>query len=950
LTYERKVGFPARYIALALVAGIAVIVILYGMWVYLNWTILQTVYEAKAGIDWFGTVFYRNYTFVVAGLLALLTVNPRPGRSDLWKALSAFSQAMARARTEWYDSGQVPTLNVRLRPMFATWALWQMVKWSLAFLVIVSLNGFPFLGNLTIPVTMLSMGLGSWSLLGRVVSLPFSPASGSELVSLMPTLEIQYRILYHVLAAALIIVLVRFFLKLVRDFVLVQRNAWLRDLFGVLASIVALIILGAPYWAMDVTTPFDYNIAWTVFGIFVGGAFFFQFDLLKRTLSLSARRRWLLTIAGIAIIAVLLVNVGIVVAFRFNWNNNWLSYEYQPLTQKQIDVTRWAAGLENVTRLQTANISQGSPGDILPLVRQWDADASLTRMKNQIGFNWMRLSDSNIIHSPVMLGGNGREYWVAPTTIEYPTTDWISQHLIYTRAAKILISDSHTGETASLKDIFNVTGQPFIYYGEQIPFNVYVQVKGFSEIDVTDPPRAYPGDPDYVLSGWQRSLWFLADGQLGFAFSPPQEDIQMLYNRDVLSRVSTVLISGLNVDRDTYLVSDGNRIYYAVQVYASYPVHSEFSLSPYLRFFAVVLVDIENGRMQGYTVAQPGPDDFILDFYRQYYPAWGSAPAWLVPQLRYSEELLGRHDTSGQLDMDFRVHVTDPIVWRSGSQFYERPLITTTTTGGVQEVKPELTEVFFVLMNIGGDIKFVGLQLVEFKASPGKNLSGLYVALGGDRLGEMILYQIRGDETFVGPSAALQAFETEQTVKSRLQLLPNHRFGNILLYSVGEELVYFIPVYTTEGVIAKMPFIGAVDAKTGRNVGVGDELSPNPSLQAFNAMKGTQVPTKTPDERLGRIYDEFRFASSPFTNIANWTDANEQREIQKSTSTYIDESQWDSANATIQAFINFLRVDKGYAGARLDSWGAQTSDTVNLGVTLTEGGDRVLYYISIKYR
>jgi len=202
----------------------------------------------------------------------------------------------------------------------------------------------------------------------------------------------------------------------------------------------------------------------------------------------------------------------------------------------------------------------------------------------------------------------------------------------------------------------------------------------------------------------------------------------------------------------------------------------------------------------------------------------------------------------------------------------------------------------------------------------------------------------------VGPSAALQAFETEQTVKSRLQLLPNHRFGNILLYSVGEELVYFIPVYTTEGVIAKMPFIGAVDAKTGRNVGVGDELSPNPSLQAFNAMKGTQVPTKTPDERLGRIYDEFRFASSPFTNIANWTDANEQREIQKSTSTYIDESQWDSANATIQAFINFLRVDKGYAGARLDSWGAQTSDTVNLGVTLTEGGDRVLYYISIKYR
>ncbi len=938
LPEERKVGFWTRYLVWVFVAVVALIITLYGMWVYLNWTILETVYQTKVGIDWFGTVFYHNYTFVVAGLLALLTVNPRPGKSDLWDGLNALSNAMAKARREWYDSGTLPTVNVRLKPRYVTWALWQMVKWSLAFLVIVSLNGFPSLGNLTVPITMLSMGLGSWSVVGRVFSLPFSPATGSEIVSLMPTLEIQYRILYHVLAAGVLVVMARFFLRLVKNFALVQRNAWLRDLFAVLAGFVGLVILGAPYWAMDVTTPFDYAIVWTVFAIFLGGVFFFQFDLLKRTLSLSKRRRWVVTGAGVAILLVLLVNVGVVVAFRFNWNNNWLSYEYQPMTQKQIEVTRWAAGLENVTRLQVANISQGSPGTILPLVRQWDADASLTTMKNQIGFNWMKLSDSNIIHSPV----NGREYWVAPTTINYPKTDWISQHLIYTRAAKILVIDSHTGNNATLTEVFGIPREPLIYYGEQIPFNVYVHIKGISEVE--EPLfGTYGGDPDYVLSGWQRSLWFLADGQLGFAFSPPQEEVQMLYNRDVLARVSTVLISGLNVDRDTYLVSDGNRVYYAVQVYASYPIHSGFSLSPYMRFFGVVLVDIENGKMQGYTVAQPGPDDFILEFYRQYYPTWGAAPSWLVPQLRYSEELLGRHDQAGQLDMDFQVHVTDPTVWRSGSQFYERPIITTTTTTGTPVERPELTEVFFVLMDIGGSIKFVGLQLVEFRESPGKNLSGLYVALGGDQLGEKILYQIRGDETFVGPSAAIQAFEAEQSVKSQLQLIPNNRFGNILLYSVGGELVYFIPVYQTEQVITKMSFIGAVDARTGKNVGFGPD-----SISAFNAMRSTQLPTKTPDERLGRIYNEFR--TRGFTNIANYTDVNEQREIQKLTSTYIDESQWDSANATIQAFINFLRMDKGYAGSRIDSWGVQTSDTVNLGVTLIEGSDRVLYYISIKYR
>jgi hypothetical protein len=937
-TGERRVGFWTRYLVWALVAGIGIIITLYGMWVYLNWTILQTVYQAKAGIDWFGTVFYRNNTFIVAGLLAFLTLNPRLGKSNLWGALNAISQAMARARSQWYDSAPMPTVDVRLGTRYTMWALWQAVKWSLAFLVIIALNGFPFLGNLTIPVTMLSMGLGSWSLLGRVITLPFSPATGSELVSLMPTLEVQYRILSHILGAVLIVLLVRFFLRLVRDFALVQRNAWLRDLFGLLASILALIILGAPYWAMDVTTPFDYAIAWTVFGIFLGGVVFFHFDLLKRTLSLSKRRRWLVMMAGVALLLVLLVNVGIVAALRLNWNNNWLSYEYQPLTQKQIEVTRWAAGVQNITRLQTVDISQGSPGTILPLVRQWDAEASLTRMKNQIGFNWMRLSDSNIIHSNV----TGREYWIAPTTINYLQTDWISEHLIYTRAARILVIDSHTGDNATLSEVFGIPREPLIYYGEQFPFNVYVNVKGFSEIE--EPLLgAYEGEPDYVLSGWQRSLWFLADGQLGFAFSPPQEEIQMLFNRDVLSRVSTILISGLNVDRDTYLVSDGSRVFYAVQVYASYPLRSEFALSPYMRFFGVVLVDIENGEMQGYTVSQPGPDDFILDFYQNYYPAWGPAPAWLVPQLRYSEELLGRHDIAGQLDMDFMVHVTDPIVWRSGSQFYERPIITTTTTTGTQVESPELTEVFFVLMEIGGESEFVGLQLVEFKQAPGKNLSGLYVALGGERLGETILYQIRGDETFVGPSAALQAFDAEQSVKSQLQLLPNHRFGNILLYSVGGELVYFIPVYQTEQVITKMSFIGAVDARTGKNVGFGPD-----SISAFNAMRSTQLPTKTPEERLSQIYDEFR--QRGFTTISNWTEVNGDKELQKSTATYIDESQWVPANATIQAFIDFLISDKLYTGPNIDSWGAATSDTVNLGVRLPEGPDRVLYYISIRYR
>ena len=32
----------------------------------------------------------------------------------------------------------------------------------------------------------------------------------------------------------------------------------------------------------------------------------------------------------------------------FNWNNNYLAYQWNPGTQKEITVTRWAAGLDRI--------------------------------------------------------------------------------------------------------------------------------------------------------------------------------------------------------------------------------------------------------------------------------------------------------------------------------------------------------------------------------------------------------------------------------------------------------------------------------------------------------------------------------------------------------------------------------------------------------------------------
>jgi len=156
-----------------------------------------------------------------------------------------------------------------------------------------------------------------------------------------------------------------------------------------------------------------------------------------------------------------------------------------------------------------------------------------------------------------------------------------------------------------------------------------VHVPGYDEVQ----NASYPGKVDYTLSGWQKAMWFtFAEGQLGFAFSG--QPIDMLWNRNIFNRVGSVLIPGLVEDPSSYIASDGTNLYYVVQVYMNYPLQSGFAVSPYLRFFGVVLVNVQDGSMQGYKVSSligQNSTDFITKYYEDYYSSWGSPPAWLIP-------------------------------------------------------------------------------------------------------------------------------------------------------------------------------------------------------------------------------------------------------------------------------------------------------------------------------
>jgi len=911
--YPRPRDFQRYWILLVLLI-MFIGVSLYGVNVQLTWTILQTMYRGKAGIDWFNTVFYHNYTFILAAVLALLTFNPQIGRSDVYELWETIRWLIRGAYEQSETKGALPTFSFKTRKTM--WFFWQFLKWMVAFSVIASLNGLPFLGKVTPIFYMALTGIGDWRLTPRILILPMVPASGSELILLMPTMEVQYRLIYVVSVTVLAVIALRMSVKLIRHLIRQERNVWIRDLFIVLTCIVVGIILGAPYWAMDVTTVFDYIILLVLLVAFSVASFFFHFIGIGEGSSLAKRRRTIVMFFALATIGAVVVNAAIIAGFRLNWNNNWIGYEWKPLTEKQISVTRWAAGIQEIERMTLSDLPSGNVTEILKHVRQWDSQAAYTRMINQIGYNWMSLADSDILYI------NGREFWAAPTTIRYPSTDWISTHLIYTHTSKIIMIDSHSGEYANVTEAFGIPNEPLIYYGEGFQNPVYVNVRGFNEVEYV----SYSREPDYVLSGWQRTLWFLFQGQVGFASSPPQDEIKMLYNRDVLERVRSILIYGLDRDPDAYLVSDGAHVYYAVQVYINYPLNSGFSTSNYLRFFGVVLVSVEDGNMKGYVVDES--DGFLLDFYRKYYSSWkplsDTEASWLKLQIRYPEALLGTHSKPGQVDEDFVYHVEDPFVWRSGSEFYERP--------------PE-TEVLYVLFMDRDRIYFAGLQIVEYYKSASKNLAGIYLVYGGEQLGRTTLYKVSNVTQWLGPTAALDSLKANKEVQEKLTLYrypTESRFGNILLYSVGGKPYYFIPLYLTRSVMSTMPAIGIVDATSGSIVAMGSDAA-----EAYYKLVKTPVSTGE-NERLSKVMNLFVENNRQLVNV---TAVHADVDIQLGNLTYLDETQWDQTKTVVEKFIG----DHVQSDEKVFMW---TSDnkTVNLGVLKLEGGVwRYLYYISIRY-
>ncbi|HEV2389167.1 MAG TPA: UPF0182 family protein, partial [Nitrososphaerales archaeon] len=337
---------------------------------------------------------------------------------------------------------------------------------------------------------------------------------------------------------------------------------------------------------------------------------------------------------------------------------------------------------------------------------------------------------------------------------------------------------------------------------------------------------------------------------------------------------------------------------------------------------------------------------------------WQAPPSWLVPQLRYPEQLLGTQTVPGQLDVDFQFHVTDPFIWRSGSQFYQRPVNTT---------------VQYIPWAVGNKTYFAATQLVHYQSAASQNLAGMYIAYGGDRLGQIFLYQNPSNSTtIIGPSAAENALTTNQQVRTQLTLLPNNRFGSYLLYSVGGILTYFVAVYTnpgTSGVVTQLPFMTAVSPLTD-SVGIGtnataayDNLLAKeagaPGSGGGNGIGGlpggnsttttSSSSSSTSSAGIGGSNTQAilagiqTLAASSSLNVVSATTVNPNVFINTATVS-LAKSGVNGALAQVNTLIQ--QYGPGSAGGSLYVW-IDNAGALNVGIFQLKGGITDLYYVSI---
>ena len=572
---------------------------------------------------------------------------------------------------------------------------------------------------------------------------------------------------------------------------------------------------------MFFTDQIDYNTRYAIGGTLVVGFALIAFSLLDKVrakvLTHPIKRDIyirVLTIIAIAIIvgAAMSVNNSIADAKKLEYLG--------PYTAQQVGVNRYLGELDKIQEnTHDVTLESVSPNniekyvrqnsDVLDVIRVWDWEAAFAKLKPEIGLiPYVDFEDNDILRF------NNTLYWTASMKPILPPSvaienQWYNEHLVYTHVPNGLLTLGATdGNIVSSSEFFK---QRTIYYGEggllEQTWSGYPTNRGDESAELNN--EFYNGLGGLTLS--PPTSWIF---EPNFLLSFPTEPVHIMRYKDINERMEILypyfLYNLFGKELDSLPVTDGQNTFWLVPLIIGFDTRDvPWSVgNPYLRLVGYGLVDTYDGSIQ---LIKTGDDFFTDMFVSQYESHFIETPQWLEEQIRYPAELF-----NWKTEMYNIYHVTNVETFIQANEFYEVPRGLDTY---YIEAKPPGFE----------QTEFIGLLSLELKGSQGRNLAG-YMIVENDlsSLGKMQFYEVPLNSTtkLIGPTAVREALDRDPDFAQLKTLLRNPRIGDNILYRVGEQDTYFIPVYTAGagGVVAQLGTIAAVGAAfTGEYyVGLGD--------------------------------------------------------------------------------------------------------------------------------
>lgn len=591
-----------------------------------------------------------------------------------------------------------------------------------------------------------------------------------------------------------------------------------------IATIEWLIAL-ALFWAM-ITAFFpsyiNYNTKFAIAGLgIIGGIFIFFYYLdgvRGKGLIVLARRRILLRVVSVIIIALIIssamaVQNSIADAKKIEWLG--------PFTVQQIGINRHLADLDTIKEIPYNFSINPIPlaqidsfltenEEILDKIRLWDWEAALAKIKPEIGLiPYLDFEDSDILRFNHTLYWSASMKPILPDTV-LPADRWYAQHLVYTHVpAGFLMLDANEGSIVDTADFFK---QRRIYYGEGGLFEDF-----WAGYPINRQESAEIGGHFYSGKGGLNLppplSWIF---EFNFLLAFPADTVHVLRYRSVYDRM-TMLFPYFQYEWNGKLVdmipvTDGVNTYYMMPLIVSLDTrHVPWSVNnPYKRLVGYSLIDIYNGTIEIIVLG----DDFFSKLFQTAYKDFvkTEVPEGIRNQLRYPQELF-----EYRVDLYNFYHVTDPATFIVAKEFFE---------------VPEGLDTYYIEAQPPGfeHPEFVGLLSLQLRGAVGRNLAGYMIVTNNyENFGEMIFYEVALDSPIklIGPTAVLEALERNPEFATLRTLLRNPRVGDNILYRIGNQDVYFIPVYTAGagGVVAELGTVACVGAAfTGQYfVGLGSD-------------------------------------------------------------------------------------------------------------------------------